>query len=136
MLVKNEMTKNIEFVNPKTSLKEAAQKMKNFDIGVLPICENDLLLGILTDRDITIRSTAFGKDPNTTSVEEIMTSGVEWCFEDDNVEEVAAKMERKKIRRLPVINRDKKLVGILSIGDLVTRGSRGVACEVLEKVSK
>jgi len=136
MLVKNEMTKNIEFVNPKTSLKEAAQKMKNLDIGVLPICENDLLLGILTDRDITIRSTAFGKDPNTTSVEEIMTSGVEWCFEDDNVEEVAAKMERKKIRRLPVINRDKKLVGILSIGDLVTRGSRGVACEVLEKVSK
>ena len=136
MLVKNEMTKNIEFVNPKTSLKEAAEKMKNLDIGVLPICENDLLLGILTDRDITIRSTAFGKDPNTTSVEEIMTPGVEWCFEDDNVEEVATKMERKKIRRLPVINRDKKLVGILSIGDLVTRGSRNVACEVLEKVSK
>ena len=135
MQVKNEMTTGIEVVNPETPLKAAAEKMKKLNIGVLPVCENSRLIGILTDRDITVRSTAEGRDPNTAKAGEIRPGGVEWCFEDELVEDVAAKMEGKKIRRLPVINHDKKLVGMLSLGDLAIRGSREVACEILEKVS-
>jgi CBS domain-containing protein len=135
MQVKSEMTKKVEIVNPSTSLKEAARKMKDFNIGVLPVYEKDKLLGIVTDRDITLRSTAEGKDPSFTTVKEIMTPQVEWCFEDDNLQDVALKMEQKKIRRIPVMDHYKKLVGILSIGDLAVRGSRDVACEILEKVA-
>lgn len=135
MKVKDEMTAKVEVVNPGTSLKEAAQKMKHLNIGALPVCENNRLVGMLTDRDITVRSTAEGKDPNTATVREAMTPGVEWCFDEEDVEEVALKMERKKIRRLPVIDHDKRLVGMLSIGDIAVRGSREIACEILEKVS-
>lgn len=135
MLVKNEMTAKIEAVNPGTPVKEAARKMRDLNIGVLPVCENERLVGIVTDRDITIRSTAEAKDPAATKVKEIMSSEVEWCFEDEEVEKAAAQMESKKIRRLPVINRDKKLVGMLSLADLLLRGSRETACQVLEKVS-
>ena len=136
MQVKNEMTSKIEVVNPGTSVKEVSQKMRDLDIGVLPVCDNNRLVGIVTDRDITIRLTAEGKDSGSTKVKEIMSSKVEWCFEDDEVEKIAAKMESKKIRRLPVINHDKKLVGMLSLGDLALRGSRETACEILEKVSE
>ena len=136
MQVKNEMTSKIEVVNPGTSVKEVSQKMRDLNIGVLPVCDNNRLVGIVTDRDITIRLTAEGKDSGSTKVKEIMSSKVEWCFEDDEVEKIAAKMESKKIRRLPVINHDKKLVGMLSLGDLALRGSRETACEILEKVSE
>lgn len=135
MQVKNEMTTKVQVVNPGTPVKEAARKMRDLNIGVLPVCENELLVGIVTDRDITIRLTAEAKDPIATKVKEIMSSKVERCFEDEEVEKVAARMESKKIRRLPVINHDKKLVGMLSLADLVLRGSRETACEVLEKVS-
>lgn len=136
MQVKNEMTTKIEVVKPETSAKEVSQKMRDLTIGALPVCENNRLVGIVTDRDITIRLTAEGKDPSSTKVKEIMSSKVEWCFEDEEVEKIAAKMENKKIRRLPVINHDKKLVGMLSLGDLALRGSRETACKILEKVSE
>ncbi|MDO8662864.1 MAG: CBS domain-containing protein [Candidatus Omnitrophota bacterium] len=136
MQVKNEMTTKIEVVRPETSVKEVSQKMRDLNIGVLPVCENNRLVGIVTDRDITVRLTAEGKDPSSTKVKEIMSSKVEWCFEDEEVGRVADKMENKKIRRLPVINHDKELVGMLSLGDIVLRGSRETACKILEKVSE
>jgi len=135
MQVKKEMTANIEFVNPETSVKEVAQKMRDLDIGVLPICQNDKLLGIVTDRDITIRLTSEARDPNSTPVKDVMSSQVEWCFDDEDVNSCAKKMQAKQIRRLAVVNHDQKLVGILSIGDLAKRGSSKVACAILEKVS-
>lgn len=135
MQVKDEMTSKIEVINPGMSVKDASRKMRDLNIGVLPVCENNRLVGIITDRDITIRLTAEAKDPGATKIKEVMTSKVEWCFEDDEVEKIAEKMESKKIRRLPVISHDKKLVGMLSLGDLALRGSRETACEVLEKVS-
>lgn len=135
MQVRNEMTRKIEIVNPETSVREVSQKMRDLNIGVLPVCDNSSLVGIVTDRDIAIRLAAEGKDPSATKVKEIMSPKVEWCFDDEEVEKVAAKMESKKIRRLPVINHDKKLVGMLSLGDLALRGSRETACEILEKVS-
>ncbi len=136
MLVKSEMTKGVEFIGPNASVKVAAEKMKNLNIGVLPVCENNNLIGVITDRDITIRLTAKAKDPNTTKVNEIMSSNVEWCFEDDEIEKIAMVMEAKQIRRLPVLNHSKKLVGILSLSDIAVKGSKSVACEILEKVSE
>ncbi len=135
MQVKNEMTTRVETVNPGTSVKDVSRKMRDLNIGAVPVCENNQLVGIVTDRDITIRLTAEAKDPVATKVKEIMTAKVEWCFEDEEVEDIAEKMEREKIRRLPVMDHGKKLVGMLSLGDLALRGSRETACEILEKVS-
>jgi len=135
MQVKNEMTTKVEVANPGTSVKEVARKMRDLNIGVLPVCEKDRLIGIVTDRDITVRLTADAKNPATTKVKEIMSRKVESCFEDEEVEKIAEKMESRKVRRLPVINHDEKLVGMLSLADLALRGSRETACEVLEKVS-
>jgi CBS domain-containing protein len=133
--VRDQMSIYVEVVSPDSSVKDAAQKMKDLDVGILPVCDGNRLVGMLTDRDITLRSTANGKDPRLTTVSEIMSKKVEWCLEDDEIDLVAKKMEHKRIRRIPVISHDKKLVGLLSLGDLAVRGSLDVACEVLEKVS-
>ena len=135
MLVKQEMTSPVESTVPSASVREAAQKMKKFNVGALPVCENDKLIGIVTDRDITIRLTAAGKDPAFTTVREIMTSSVERCREDEQIESVARRMETKKIRRIAVVDQYERLVGMLSLGDLAVRGSNDVACKILEKVS-
>lgn len=136
MLIKDKMTSSVEVISPELPVKEAAQKMKDLNIGVLPVIENERLIGIVTDRDITIRSTSEGKDPNNTRIRDIMTREIEYCFEDDNVNSVAKKMEKKQIRRLPVLNHDEKVVGIISLGDFAIRGNKKLACEILENVSK
>jgi len=135
MHAKDLMTKEIAWIVPQTSLREAAGKMKALDVGVLPVCDGQKLVGMLTDRDIVLRSTAEGKDPNSAKVTETMSSKVEFCLEDEDINKVAHRMEKNKIRRLPVIDYNKKLVGIISLGDLAIRGGQKVACEVLEKVS-
>jgi CBS domain-containing protein len=118
-------------------LREAAQKMRELDSGVMPVGENDRLVGMLTDRDITLRGTADGKDPNTTPVREVMTSDVIYCFEDEDIGAAARKMEEHQIRRLIVLNRDKRLVGIASLGDLAVHApSDRLAGEVIEAVSE
>jgi CBS domain-containing protein len=95
--------------------------MKTLDVGPIPVCDGDRIQGMLTDRDITIRATAEGRDPNTTRVREVMTPDVVYCFEDQDVREAAHVMEERQIRRLIVLNRDKRLVGIVSLGDLATQ---------------
>lgn len=135
MRVKDVMTKQAEVLSPDETVWGAAQEMRNMDLGMLPVCQNGRLIGIVTDRDITVRAVAEGKDISQTRVSEVMTTGVQWCLEDEDVDKVAAKMEARGISRLPVINREKKLVGVLSIGDLASRGSRDVASEILERVS-
>jgi CBS domain-containing protein len=116
--IKEIMTPKVELINPDTSVKDAADKMKNLNIGVLPIGENDRLVGIVTDRDITVRSVAEGQDPKTTRVEDIMSKGVTYCYDDQDVHEVTQLMKDNKIRRVIVLNRDKDMVGICSLGDL------------------
>ena len=118
MLVKSCMTKNVEVVEPACSLREAAEKMRDGDFGMLPIAENDRLIGMLTDRDIVIRAVAEGKDPRQVQVRDIMSKSVLYCFEDQTLEEVAQNLGENQIRRLPVLSREKRLVGILSLGDL------------------
>src|SRR6266540_3362426 len=100
MQVKDVMTRGVECVGPDATLREAARKMRDLDVGPLPVCENDRLVGILTDRDITVRAVAEGHDPADSRVRDIMTHGIDYCFDDDDVTEAAWHMETKQIRRL------------------------------------
>jgi CBS domain-containing protein len=137
MQLKDIMTPRVEVVSPQATLQEAAQKMKQFDIGPLPICDGERLVGMLTDRDITVRAVADGRDPQTTPVREAMSPDLVYGFEDQDIQDAARLMEQYQIRRLPVINRDKRLVGIVSLGDLAVSGmDQALAGEVLEQVSE
>ena len=137
MKLKELMTPDVEIVRPNATLKEAAMKMKELDVGLLPVCDDEQLCGMLTDRDITVRSTADGQDPTTTPVEGVMTQNVVYAFEDQDEENAAKLMEENQIRRLIIINRDARLVGIVSLGDLATRARRDqLSGEALEKVSR
>jgi len=137
MQVKDVMTSNVEVVHPDTTLQDAAKKMKDLDVGSLPVCDGQRLLGTVTDRDITVRAVAEGRNPTTTPVRESMTSGIVYCFEDQDVREAAKLMKEKQIRRLPILNRDKRLVGIVSLGDLaVDTGNEKMAGQTLSGVSE
>ena len=137
MEIREVMTSDVRLVDPGTTLQEAAQMMREGDFGLLPIGENDRLVGTITDRDITIRAVASGKDPNSTTVRDAMSQGIFYCFEDQSVDEVAAMMGDKQVRRMPVLNREKRLVGIVALGDLATeRGADDEAGEALSEISK
>ena len=137
MQIREIMTRDPVVTPPETTLQEAAKVMRDLDSGVLPIGEDDRLLGILTDRDITVRATAEGKDPNSTPVREVMSSEVVACFEDEDEQEAAAKMQEHQLRRLVVLDRNERLVGIVSMGALAlyTTDDR-LAGEVTEAVSE
>ena len=138
MLVKEVMTKGVECARPRDSVADAAGKMKKLDVGALPVCgDNDKLAGMITDRDITVRATADECDPADTCVSDVMTPDIVYCFEDQDVTEAARIMEDKQIRRLVVLNRDKRLVGIVSLGDLAVRtGDDQLSGEALEQISE
>ncbi|HEX2926102.1 MAG TPA: CBS domain-containing protein [Ruminiclostridium sp.] len=137
MVIKEVMTTNVEIIRPDISIMEAAAKMKSLDCGILPVYENDKLIGMITDRDIAIRSTAEGHDPKADKVRDIMTKKVVYCYEDEPIENVAKIMEENKIRRLIILNRNKRLVGICSLGDLALAShNQKLSGEVLEKVSE
>jgi CBS domain-containing protein len=137
MKVKDIMTEQVEIVHPDDSLKEAAQKMRDRDIGFLPVCDGDRLVGVVTDRDITLRSTAEGTDPNTSIGRDLMTSPIVYCFDDQDVKEAAKLMEEHQIRRVAVVTREaKRLVGVVSLGDIARKSTKKVSAEVLESVSE
>jgi CBS domain-containing protein len=118
MRVNEAMTSDVQIANPNQSIQEAAQTMAAIDAGVLPVGENDRLVGIITDRDIAVRAVAKGLSPST-KVREVMSEGeVMYCYEDEDLEDVANNMADIKVRRLPVLNRGKRLVGIISLGDI------------------
>lgn len=121
MKVREILTPDAEVVRPDASLCEAAQKMQARDIGMLPVCDGDRLVGALTDRDIVVRAVAKGYDPVRTPVQEVMSPRIRYCFEDDEVKHAAKIMEDHQIRRLPVINSARRLVGMISLGDLAVR---------------
>jgi CBS domain-containing protein len=138
MQLKDIMTPNPECVTPATTLQEAARGMRDLDVGPLPVCgDGDRLAGMITDRDITVRAVAEGKDPKTTTVREAMTKNIVFGFEDQDIGDAGRVMEQKKIRRLVVLNRDKRMVGIVSLGDLaVDSRDREKVAEVLQEVSE
>jgi len=136
MLVKEVMTKGAECVGPDDTLQEAARKMKLLDVGPLPVCANGRLTGMLTDRDIVVRCVADGGDTRSAHVREAMTEGIAYCYEDDDVTQASRLMKEEQIRRLPVLDRAEKLVGIVSLGDLaVELGDENLVGKTLEKVS-
>lgn len=119
------MTRDVKLASPDWTLKEAATAMAQCDAGALPVGENDRLVGMITDRDIAIRGVACGKGPEA-KIREAMTSDIHYCFEDDSADQVLQRMSELQVRRLPVLNRDKRLVGIISLSDL-TRGGESAA---------
>ena len=137
MKLKDIMTRDVEVIGPEATIREAAAKMKALDVGPLPVCDGRRVLGMLTDRDLTVRATAQGRDPNTTRVREVMTADVIACDEDDDVKKAAKIMQQEQVRRLLVLDRDKQLVGIVSIGDLaVEAGDDKLIGQTLEEISE
>jgi CBS domain-containing protein len=137
MQVKDLMTHDVEVVRPDTPLREAAEKMRSLNVGVMPVCDGRKLRGMLTDRDITVRATALGRDPNSTTAGETMTPDVVYCYDDQDVREAAELMQQLQIRRIPIVNRDNELVGIVSLGDLaVDHGSDTLSGQVIEDISQ
>jgi CBS domain-containing protein len=118
MKVSDVMSRDVEVLDPNLSVHEASRRMAKRDAGSMPVGEHDRLVGMLTDRDVVVRVVAENRNPAVTRVRDAMTPEVEWCFADDDLDTVAAHMSERKIRRLPVVNRDKRLVGIVSLGDL------------------
>jgi CBS domain-containing protein len=117
MEVSRAMSSHVKIASPNQSIKDAARVMAAIDAGVLPVAQNGRLEGMITDRDIAVRAVALGMDPGT-PVREIMTEEVRYCFEDDELDDVAREMAELKVRRMPVLNHQERLVGILSLGDI------------------
>jgi CBS domain-containing protein len=135
MKVSECMSKNVRVANPDETVQQAAKMMAELDSGVLPVGDADHLVGMITDRDIAIRGIAEGKGPNA-KVSECMTKDVKYCFEDQDIEEVASNMGDQQVRRVPVVNRQKRLVGILSLGDLTSFIDESVAARAMSGISK
>ncbi len=123
MRVAEVMTPNVTIVSPYASVCEAAQKMDRLNVGVLPVCDGRRLVGMITDRDIVVRSTAAGESPQDTEVQEVMSDHICWCYEDDSIERAEQEMAYMQIRRMPVIDHSKRLVGMVSMGDLLTESA-------------
>ncbi len=137
MQLKEIMTRNPDTVTPDTLVQEAAEKMRELNVGVLPVLDGNQLVGIITDRDITVRSTAEALDPATARVRDTMSSYPIYVYDDQEVREAAALMEKHQIRRLPVLDRTNRLVGIVSLGDLaVDTHNLNLSGQVLEQVSE
>jgi CBS domain-containing protein len=119
------MSPDVELVSPDATIGDAARKMRDGDFGALPIGENDRLVGMITDRDIAVRAVAEQRDP-TTPVREVMSEGIRYCFEDDDVDHAAQLMAASQVRRLPVVNREKCLVGVVTMADLARTGGNAV----------
>src|SRR5215469_9379435 len=129
------MTREVTITSPDETLRKAARRMAELDVGALPVGENDRLVGIVTDRDIAVRGIAQGKGPNA-KVRDVMTPEIKYCFCDQELDEIAANMADVQLRRLPVLNRDKRLVGILSLSDIATSDDPGQAVDALCGISR
>ena len=129
------MTRDVRIVSPDTTLQQAAQLLQELDIGSLPVCNGQRLLGMVTDRDITIRGTAAGLPPQSTPVKDVMTESIAYCLETDSVDDVMRKMGERQLRRMPVIDGERNLVGIVALGDLATNRARNTD-KVLRKISE
>ncbi len=136
MKIREIMSTDVRCIGPDNTLVEAAGLMRELDVGAVPVCERDHLAGMLTDRDLVLRAIAAGKDPNHAIVRETMSPGIIYIFEDQSVEEAAHLMEEKQIRRLPVLNRQKRLVGIVSLGDLAMNSQPAFSGTALREVSR
>lgn len=134
MKVSQAMSDDVETVRPETTLKDAAKKMADLDLGFLPVADDERLVGMITDRDIAVRAVAQGKDPAKTKVKDVVTGRVLYCFDDSDVEEALNDLARLQIRRMPIVDRDKRLVGVLSLADIAIKHDSERAGMALEAV--
>lgn len=131
------MTSDVQVIQPDDTLRMAAQKMKDYDIGFLPVCDGTTLLGVLSDRDITIRALAEGLDISVMLGRDLMTTPALYCFDDQEVADAAKVMGEHQVRRLVILGRDnQRVVGVISLGDLARKGITDVSGQVLQKVSE
>ena len=135
MKVSDAMSRDVRIASPEQSIADAARAMAAIDAGVLPVAQDDRLVGMITDRDIAVRAVAEGKGVDT-PIRDVMTKDVKFCFEDEDLDEVAANMADIRVRRLPVVNRDKRLVGILSLGDIALSQGEDAAGEAIMGISQ
>ena len=135
MKVDAAMTREVRLVKPDQTIREAAQLMAEIDAGAIPVTENDRLVGMITDRDIAVRAVAQGKSPDT-RIRDVMSTGILYCFDDQELDEVARNMGKNQVRRLPVINHDKRLVGILALGDLASNEDAKAVGRTVSQVSE
>ena len=136
MKIREIMTPDAQCVRPEETLVDAALLMRQLDVGVLPVCDGDEVVGMLTDRDIAIRAVADARHPATTMVREVMSPGTIFVFDDQEVDEAVHTMEQHQIRRAPVLNRERGLVGIVSLGDIAVDASATLSGEALKCVSQ
>ena len=128
------MSSGVLLISPDDTIQSAARKMDDADVGFLPVQENDKLIGMVTDRDLALRAVALGKDPQKTKVRDVMTERVLYCLEDEEVEDVADNMAEMRIRRLPIVDDNKRLVGVVSLGDIAFKHKAITAGATLESV--
>ena len=134
--LKDLMSRDVKVISPEMTIGEAARKMRDGDFGMMPVGENDRMIGAISDRDIAIRAVAEGMDANT-KVRDVMSEGISWAYDDESVEQVARIMSERQVRRLPVVNRDKRLVGIVALGDFAVEKSEILpAAQALSEISK
>lgn len=133
--VADAMTRGVRTICPSDTLTQAAQAMTELDIGALPVCDGERLLGMVTDRDIVVRGVAQGCANDQACVSEVMTEEAEWCYADEPTEKVWERMRSQQIRRLPVVDRDKRLVGMISLGDLAVKARDADLSQTLEGIS-
>ena len=133
--IQDVMTRDVQSISPEDSVRRAAQLMDEFNIGSIPVCDGDKLVGMITDRDITVRSTAAGQAPDSTRVGDVMSTDVRTCYAGQSVDEVLGQMGDVQIRRVPVVDQQShKIVGIVSLGDMATKQSAGIE-QALEEIS-
>src|SRR4030095_12192907 len=133
--VRDAMSRDVQVAMPEESIQNAARLMAELDAGVLPVGENDKLIGVITDRDIAVRAVALGKPPST-HVREVMSQEVLYCYDDQDLPAVAKNMAEQQVRRLPVVNRDKRLVGIISLADIAHHENARIPGEAVSKITQ
>jgi CBS domain-containing protein len=134
--LKDVMSRDVLVISPDDTIREAAQQMRKGNFGMMPVGENDRMIGAISDRDIAIRAVGEGKDPGT-KVRDVMSEGIIWAYEDDSVDDAAKLMSEHQIRRLPIVNADKRLVGIVALGDFAVESADiEAAGEALSEISK
>lgn len=136
MKIREIMTPAVQCVRPGDNLVEAAGIMRELDVGAVPVCEDRELVGMLTDRDITVRAVAEGRDPNETYVRDVMTPDVMFVYDDENLDAAVRMMEHHQVRRAPVMSRARRLVGIVSLGDIAVDANATLSAEALREVSR
>lgn len=136
MQIREIMSTDVHLVDPNMTIHECARRMRDDDLGALPVGENDKLVGMVTDRDITVRAVADAKGADDCTVRDVMSEGILYCYDDDDIDDAARSMSEHQVRRIPVINRDKRLCGMVTVADLAKAGIKGAEFQAYKDIAR